>query len=57
MKPIVLTNKIKKFILSINDEDYKLTLNPKKSEQEIKIHFMHINQLFHLMKLKKIYQT
>ena len=37
MKPIVLTNKIKKFILSINDEDYKLTLNPKKSEQEIKI--------------------
>ena len=37
MKPIVLTNKIKNFTLSINDEDYKLSLTPKKSEQEIKI--------------------
>jgi WD40 repeat protein len=37
LKPIVLSNKIKKFTISINDEDYKLTFTPRKLDEEIKI--------------------
>ena len=37
LKPIILVNKIKKYKLNINDEDYILILTPKKSEEEIKM--------------------
>ena len=37
LKPIVLSNKIKTFTISINDEDYKFTFTPKKLDEEIKI--------------------
>ena len=37
LKPIILINKIKKYKLNINDEEYILILTPKKSEEEIKM--------------------